>query len=77
MEDISEGSFVLAKLAGKMSASYFVGQVVKNLGGGELEVKYYKHCGDTSKFVLEKDYVYITDSDNREKTACTNYYRTI
>ena len=67
LEDISEGSFVLTKLAGKKSVSYFVAEVIKDLGGGELEIKYYKRCGDTNKFILEKDDIYITDKDTIER----------
>jgi len=64
---ITEGSFVLTTLAGKKKISYFVAQVVNNLGGDELEIKYYKRCGDTSKFILEKEDLYVIDIDDIEK----------
>ena len=58
---------LLTKLAGKKSVSYFVAEVIKDLGGGELEVKYCKRCGDTNKFILDKEDIYITDSDTIER----------
>ena len=57
MKDTSEESFVLIKLAGRKSVSYFMAQVVKDLDEGEMEVKYYKRY-DASKFILEKDCLY-------------------
>jgi hypothetical protein len=56
--DVAKGDFILVKLAGKRSISYFIAEVVHDISGYECEMRYYKRLGNTNKCVLDKKWIF-------------------
>jgi hypothetical protein len=53
--DVAKGDFILAKLAGKRSTSYYIAEVMNDCNGYGWEIRYYKQLENTNKFFLDKN----------------------